>query len=97
MNIMNLNGLLNYWVDGLLNTITPFLFVLTIIVFFHELGHYLVGRWCGVRVSTFSIGFGPELIGWNDRSGTRWRIALLPLGGFVRFFGDSDAASTPVP
>ena len=95
MNIMNLNGLLNYWVDGLLNTIAPFLFVLTIIVFFHELGHYLVGRWCGVRVSTFSIGFGPELIGWNDRSGTRWRIALLPLGGFVRFFGDSDAASTP--
>ena len=92
---MNLTDLLNYFGGGFLHTIVPFLFVLTIIVFFHELGHYLVGRWCGVRVSTFSIGFGPELIGWNDRSGTRWRIALLPLGVFVRFFGDADAASTP--
>jgi len=92
---MNLTELIQGLTGGFLNTIVPFLFVLTIIVFFHELGHYLVGRWCGVRVSTFSIGFGPELIGWNDRSGTRWRIALLPLGGFVRFFGDADAASTP--
>ena len=69
----------------------PFLFVLTIVVFFHELGHFLVGRWCGIRVLTFSIGFGPELIGWTDRVGTRWRIALLPLGGFVRFLGEPDA------
>ncbi len=92
---MNITDIPSYLAGGFINTIVPFLFVLTIIVFFHELGHYLVGRWCGVRVTTFSIGFGPELIGWNDRSGTRWRIALLPLGGFVRFFGDVDPASTP--
>ena len=73
----------------------PFLFVLTLVVFFHELGHFLVARWCGVAVKAFSIGFGPELVGWNDRHGTRWRIALLPLGGYVKFEGDEDAASTP--
>ena len=73
----------------------PFLFVLTVVVFFHELGHFLVARWCGVGVKTFSIGFGPELLGWNDRKGTRWRIALIPLGGYVKFVGDENAASTP--
>ena len=92
---MTLSELLGYLAGGFVNTIIPFLFVITVIVFFHELGHFLVGRWCGVRVSTFSIGFGPELLGWNDQTGTRWRIALLPLGGFVRFFGDADAASQP--
>ena len=56
--------------------IVPFLFVLTMVVFVHELGHFLVGRWCGVEVKTFSIGFGPELFGFNDRHGTRWRFAL---------------------
>ena len=61
----------------------PFLFVLTVVVFFHELGHFLVARWCGVGVKTFSIGFGPELLGWNDAKGTRWRIAAIPLGGYV--------------
>jgi regulator of sigma E protease len=80
---------------GFVTYVIPFLFVLTLVVFFHELGHFLVGRWCGVKVEAFSIGFGPELLGWTDRSGTRWRIALLPLGGYVRFLGDLNAASAP--
>src|ERR1700694_2368421 len=75
--------------------IIPFLFVLTIVVFFHELGHFLVARWAGVRVLTFSIGFGPELIGFNDRHGTRWKLSAVPLGGYVKFFGDENAASVP--
>jgi regulator of sigma E protease len=75
--------------------IIPFLFVLTIIVFFHELGHFLVARWCGIKVLVFSIGFGPELVGFNDRHGTRWKIAAIPLGGYVKFFGDDNAASVP--
>ena len=75
--------------------VIPFLCVLTIVVFFHELGHFLVARWCGVRVDAFSIGFGPELIGRNDRHGTRWRIAAVPLGGYVKFRGDDSVASTP--
>src|SRR6201994_40865 len=73
----------------------PFLFVLTIVVFFHELGHFLVARWAGVRVLTFSLGFGPELVGFNDRHGTRWKISAVPLGGYVKFFGDDTEASTP--
>jgi regulator of sigma E protease len=75
--------------------VPPFLFVLTIVVFFHELGHFLVGRACGIGVVTFSIGFGPELVGWNDRHGTRWRISAIPLGGYVKFVGDENAASAP--
>src|SRR5213082_1239706 len=75
--------------------LVPFLFVLTIVVFFHELGHFLVARWCGVRVITFSIGFGPELVGFNDRHGTRWKISAVPLGGYVKFFGDENEASAP--
>jgi regulator of sigma E protease len=75
--------------------IIPFLFVLTIIVFFHELGHFLVARWCGIKVLVFSIGFGPELVGFNDRRGTRWKISAIPLGGYVKFFGDDNAASVP--
>src|SRR5215470_1721268 len=77
------------------NWIIPFLFTLTIIVFFHELGHFLVARWCGVRVLVFSLGFGPEIAGFNDRHGTRWKISLIPLGGYVKFFGDENAASVP--
>ena len=73
----------------------PFLFVLSIVVFFHELGHFLVARWAGVKVLTFSLGFGPEIVGFNDRHGTRWKISLVPLGGYVRFFGDDTEASTP--
>src|SRR6201996_3893530 len=80
---------------GLIGYIVPFLFVLTIVVFFHELGHFLVARWAGVRVLTFSLGFGPELAGFTDRHGTRWRISAVPLGGYVKFFGDDTEASTP--
>jgi regulator of sigma E protease len=80
---------------GLIGYIIPFLFVLTIVVFFHELGHFLVARWAGVRVLTFSLGFGPELAGFNDRHGTRWKISAVPLGGYVKFFGDDSEASTP--
>ena len=80
---------------GVTGYLVPFLFVLSLVVFFHELGHFLVARWCGVRVLVFSIGFGPELIGFNDRHGTRWKIAAIPLGGFVKFFGDENAASVP--
>jgi regulator of sigma E protease len=75
--------------------IIPFLFVLTIIVFFHELGHFLVARLCGVKVLVFSIGFGPELIGFDDRHGTRRKISAIPLGGYVKFFGDENEASVP--
>jgi regulator of sigma E protease len=75
--------------------VVPFLFVLTIIVFFHELGHFLVARWCGIRVLVFSVGFGPELVGFNDRHGTRWKLSAIPLGGYVKFFGDDNAASVP--
>jgi regulator of sigma E protease len=80
---------------GLVGYLVPFLFVLTIVVFFHELGHFLVARWCGIRVLTFSLGFGPELAGFNDRYGTRWKISAVPLGGYVKFFGDDNAASAP--
>ena len=76
------------------NTV-PFIGVLTIVVFFHEMGHFLVGRWCGVKVDAFSLGFGPELLHYVDRKGTRWRLALLPLGGYVKFHGDANGASVP--
>lgn len=74
-----------------------FLLMITPIVFFHELGHFLAARLCGVRVETFSIGFGREIFGWMDRHGTRWKISALPLGGYVRFLGDADALGTPDP
>jgi regulator of sigma E protease len=80
---------------SLLGYLVPFLFVLAIVVFVHELGHFLVGRWCGVDVKVFSIGFGREIYGFNDKYGTRWRIALIPLGGYVKFSGDADASSAP--
>jgi regulator of sigma E protease len=88
-------GHLGVWGGWVTGYVVPFLFVLTIVVFFHELGHFLIARWCGVRVLTFSIGFGPELIGFNDRHGTRWKISAIPLGGYVKFFGDENAASVP--
>lgn len=87
-SVFSTNGLL-------LGTLVPFLFVLTVVVFVHEMGHYLVGRWCGIGVQAFSIGFGPELIGFNDRRGTRWRLSAIPLGGYVKFVGDMNAASAP--
>ena len=71
---------LNALGGGFVAYIIPFLFVLSLVVFFHELGHFLVARWCGVRVLVFSIGFGPEIVGFNDRHGTRWKISAIPLG-----------------
>lgn len=88
-------GQIGQFGTGALGYLIPFLFVLTTVVFVHELGHFLVARWCGVRVKAFSIGFGPELFGFDDRHGTRWKLSAIPLGGYVRFFGDEDAASTP--
>jgi regulator of sigma E protease len=76
-----------------LNYLVPFLFVLTVLVFVHEFGHYFVARRNGVRIEVFSIGFGPELFGWHDRAGTRWKFSAIPLGGYVKMFGDSDASS----
>jgi regulator of sigma E protease len=73
--------------------VIPFLIILTAIVFVHELGHYLVARWCGVKIDAFSIGFGPELAARVDSHGTRWRIGALPLGGYVKFHGDANVAS----
>ncbi|HLK82828.1 MAG TPA: RIP metalloprotease RseP [Xanthobacteraceae bacterium] len=75
--------------------VIPVLFTLTIIVFFHEFGHFLVARWCGIKVLVFSIGFGPELVGFYDRRGTRWKVSAIPLGGYVKFFGDENEASVP--
>ena len=89
-----LNGF-NTLSHGLIGYVIPFLFVLSIVVFFHELGHFLVARWAGVKVLTFSLGFGPELFGFNDRHGTRWKVSAIPLGGYVKFFGDDSEASTP--
>jgi regulator of sigma E protease len=80
------------WLTGY---IIPFLIVLTVLVFVHELGHYLVARRNRVRVEVFSIGFGPELFGWNDRAGTRWKFSAIPFGGYVKMFGDADPASMP--
>src|SRR5580704_14587162 len=73
--------------------VLPFVAILSVVVFFHELGHYLVGRWCGVKIDTFSLGFGPELFARVDKRGTRWRVAALPLGGYVKFHGDANVAS----
>ncbi len=75
--------------------IPAFLFLITVVVFFHELGHFSVARLFGVRVETFSIGFGRALYSWTDKKGTLWKISWVPLGGFVKFFGDADGASTP--
>lgn len=90
-------------IDGLLSGawtlgagyLLPFLFVLTVVVFVHEMGHYLVGRWCGTGVQSFSIGFGPEIFGYTAKDGTRWRIGAIPLGGYVKFTGDMNGASVP--
>lgn len=81
-------GLSNLWTYGV-----SFLAVLGLLVFVHEWGHYIIARLCGVRVEVFSIGFGKEIFGWTAKSGTRWKISLFPLGGYVKMFGDSDPAS----
>lgn len=80
-------------VGGFAVAVAAFLFVLSVIVFVHELGHFLVARWCNVTVTTFSIGFGKEIFGFHDSKGTRWRIAWIPLGGYVKFLDDEDATS----
>jgi regulator of sigma E protease len=72
-----------------------FLFVITLVVFFHELGHFLVARWFGVKVDVFSVGFGREIFGWNDKRGTRWKLSWIPVGGYVKFAGDADVSSRP--
>ncbi len=90
----DLNGFA-YLAQNPLISIGSLILVIMTIVFFHELGHFLVGRWCGVKVDVFSIGFGPELFSWVDGKGTRWRFAALPLGGYVKFYGDKNAASAP--
>lgn len=81
------------FLHSLWTTVGSFLILLTVVVFVHELGHFLVARWVGVRVEAFSIGFGRELVGFTDRRGTRWRLSMLPFGGYVKFFGDGDVAS----
>ena len=73
--------------------VVPFIIILSLIVGVHELGHYLVGRWCGVKIDAFSLGFGPELFARVDARGTRWRVGALPLGGYVKFHGDPNAAN----
>lgn len=89
----NIASSMQAWGSGFLSYLIPFLFVLTVVVFFHELGHFLIARLCRIRVLVFSLGFGPELAGRNDRHGTRWKISAVPLGGYVKFLGDDNAAS----
>ena len=92
MAILSTPGLIANFVVG---TLLPFFFVLMLVVFIHELGHYLVGRWCGIHATEFAVGFGPELIGFTDRRGTRWKLCAIPLGGYVRYLGDLNVASQP--
>ena len=91
-------GLIGQGIGGIqsfFSVLLPFLFVLTVVVFIHELGHFLVARWCGVKIRAFSIGFGKEIFGFYDRYGTRWRFAWVPLGGYVKFMDDENGASVP--
>jgi regulator of sigma E protease len=90
---MGLIGSLGTGTFWLASYLVPFVFVLATIVFFHELGHFLVARWCGVQVTAFSVGFGPELFGITDRHDTRWKVCAIPLGGFVKFLGDRNVVS----
>ena len=82
------------WIADAFYYLIPFLVLLGVLVFVHELGHFIVARLCGVKVEEFSIGFGKEIWGFNDKKGTRWKIAMIPLGGFVKMFGDGDASSS---
>ena len=75
--------------------VIPFIIILSILVFFHEFGHFIVARWVGVKVQTFSIGFGRPILSWTDRHETKWAIGWAPLGGYVKMYGDANAASTP--
>lgn len=80
-------------VGGFLSSVLPFIVVIGIVVFIHEFGHYIVGRWCGIHAEVFSLGFGKEIFNRVDKRGTRWRVGVLPLGGYVKFLGDADASS----
>lgn len=80
-------------ISQIVTIVIPFLVLLSVVVFIHEFGHYIVGKWCGIHAEVFSIGFGKELGGWTDKRGTRWRVAAIPLGGYVKFLGDEDASS----
>ncbi|WP_298689118.1 RIP metalloprotease RseP [uncultured Sphingomonas sp.] len=82
-------------IGGFFWAVACFLLVIGPLIFIHELGHYFVGRWFGVKADAFSIGFGRELVGWTDKRGTRWKVAALPLGGYVKFAGDMGPASEP--
>lgn len=95
LNAMDLLAGIGGFGESIWGYLIPFLFVLTVVVFFHELGHFAVARWCGVKVDVFSIGFGREVFGWNDKHGTRWKLSWIPLGGYVKFAGDENAASVP--
>ena len=77
----------------MLNSIIPFIILILVVVFIHEYGHYYFAKKYGVGVTDFSIGFGKEIFGWNDKSGTRWKICWIPLGGYVKFFGDRNVFS----
>ncbi len=76
------------FIEGFWLYVILFLLMITVLVFVHEMGHYLVARWNGVRVEVFSVGFGPEIFGWTDRHDTRWKISAIPLGGYVKMFGE---------
>ncbi len=82
-------------IGPLVGTLLPFFLVLGLVIFVHEYGHYIVGRWCGIESDAFSIGFGPEAMGWTDKRGTRWKLSWIPLGGYVKFKGDANPASGP--
>ncbi|MCB1367427.1 MAG: RIP metalloprotease RseP [Rhodobacteraceae bacterium] len=78
---------------GFLSTLIAFVATLSVIIFVHEYGHYIVGRWCGIHAEVFSMGFGPVLKSWHDKRGTRWQVAAIPFGGYVKFLGDADPSS----
>jgi regulator of sigma E protease len=94
---MDIFAILQWLIDLAVGTVLPFVVVLTVVVFVHEMGHFLVARWNGVRVEAFSVGFGKELLGYTDSKGTRWKLAPIPLGGYVRFLGDRNASSQADP
>jgi regulator of sigma E protease len=79
----------------IMGTLIPYIVILTVLVFVHEFGHFIVGRWCGVKVNVFAVGFGPELFGFTDKKNTRWKFCAIPLGGYVKFAGDANGASMP--
>ena len=80
-------------IGGPLVSVLPFLIIITIVVFVHEYGHYIIGRLCGIHAEVFSVGMGPKIYSWQDKRGTLWQIAAIPLGGYVKFLGDTDISS----